>query len=81
VELLSGFEDEGVEGLDDGRALVADVALGGVFEGFDRASLKEGAELVEANRFADVELQENQYGPLERGVRRCGFGHGGNNFN
>ena len=81
VELLPGFEDEGIEGFDDGRPLVADVALGRVFEsgGVCDASLQESAELVEPDGFADIELQEDQHGALKRGVDggRSRLGHGG----
>lgn len=68
AEALAAVEDERFDGFDDGRALVADVAGSGVFERRlrDGGGAEDMAELVEANLFADVELEKDEDGAGER---------------
>jgi hypothetical protein len=62
AETLAGVEDEGFDCFHDGRALVADVVGRGVLERRlgDGRGAEDLAELVEANLFADVELNEDK---------------------
>lgn len=62
LELLAAVEDEGIEGFDDRGALVDDVSLCGMLDagGLYGLGLENGAELVEADGFGDVELEEDE---------------------
>jgi hypothetical protein len=62
VKTFSGFEHQCLGGLDDGRALVADVAGEGVLEGRLLHGLRaeDFAQAIEADFFADVELDEDE---------------------
>ena len=65
-EALAGVEDQGLERLLDGRALVADVGWGFFETGLGGAGSDDLAEGVEADLFADVELDQDQDGAAER---------------
>ena len=71
LQTLAALEDEGIESLFDGGALVTDVSGSKVFEtGIDGAGAEDLPKLVEANLFADVELDQDQHGSTQGGVRR-----------
>ncbi len=57
---LAGFEDQGLKRLLDRRTLVADVGRGLLEDGFGFAGREDGAENVEADLFANVELDQDQ---------------------
>ena len=81
LQALAAFEDEGFEGLFDRRALEADVAGSEVLEaGIGGAGAEDLAELVEANLFADVELDQNQDRAGQGGVGRLGRHQSGQGF-
>ena len=66
LEALSAVEDEGLERFLDGRTLVADVSGSLMLEaGLGGAGSEDVAELVEADLFADVELDQDQDGAAE----------------
>ena len=66
-EALAGFEDQRLERLDYRRPLVADVAGGRVLEaGFGGAGAEDLAQFVEADLFADVELDQDEDGAAQR---------------
>ena len=69
VEALAAFEDQGLKGLFDRSALVAHVGGSLLEAGFGRAGAEDLAEFVEADLFADVELDEDQDGAAQRGLR------------
>ncbi len=61
LESLATFKNQRLEGFFDWRALVADVAGSEMPEaGVGGAGAENLAELVEANFFADVELDQDQ---------------------
>jgi hypothetical protein len=61
LEALAAVEDERVEAFFDGRTLVADVSGSLMLEaGFGGAGAEDLAEFVEADLFADVELDQDQ---------------------
>ena len=62
---LAGFEDQRLERFVYGRTLVADVCRGLLEAGFGGARGEEFAELVEADLFADVVLDEDEDGAVE----------------
>ena len=66
-EALAAFEDQRLEGLLDRRALVADVGGSLLEAGLGGAGWEDLAELVEADLFADVELDQDQDRSAQRG--------------
>src|ERR1700722_3370641 len=73
LQALATLEDEWLEGLFHGRTLKADVAGSHVLEaGIDGTSAEDAAKPVEANLFADVELNHDQNGPTKGCVVRFG---------
>ena len=77
VEAFTGFEDQGLDRLLNRRALVANVAGGMVLEaGIDRPGAKDLAQVVEANLFANIKLDQDQGRPVERrrGLTDMGLG-------
>ena len=61
VETLAAFENQRLDRLDDRRTLEADVSGSGVLEaGLLAARAEDVAEVVEADLFADVELDQDQ---------------------
>ena len=69
VEALAGVEHQGLEGLLDGRALVADVGGSLLEAGFGGAGAEDLAEFVEADLFADVELDQDQDRAVQGSLR------------
>ena len=65
---LAGFEDERLERLLDRRALVADVGRSLFEAGIGGAGSEDGAEHVEPDLFADVELDQGE----DRAARGAG---------
>jgi hypothetical protein len=73
LEAFAAFEDQGFEDFFYRGTLEADVARGDVFEaGIGSARAEDLAELVEANLFAYVELDQDQDRAAEGSVG--GFG-------
>ena len=66
---LAAFERQGLKGLFDRSALVADVGGSLLETGFGLAGREDLAELVEADLFADVELDEDQDGAAQGSLR------------
>jgi len=78
-EALAGVEDQGLERLLDGRPLVANVGWGFFETGLGSAGSDDVAEGVEADLFADVELNQDQDGTAKRagsGRLRAGLDFG-----
>ena len=73
LQAFAAFEDQRFEDFFHRRTLVTDVAGSEVLEaGIGGAGTQDLAQLVEANLLANVELDKNQHGAGQGGVRRLG---------
>src|SRR5882762_5552437 len=66
VQTLTGLEDQRFDSFDNGRTLISDISRSRMFEtGLLAARAENGAQVVEANLLAYVELNQHEDGALQ----------------